>query len=168
MTGQDPFDRIRTYLDIAQRAFEEIVDTYAPAEDEGFDEVRDVLDKLGVDKPLTDQQREDKLREWFTSQETLYDVIKTVGETEATDALINAAVERIGTILADDAAKGDLWEIAIKDGHWGSAVEVRADKVRFGVDIDGTQLGFAAYLDGTEIFHAPAGEYHYARKVSEK
>lgn len=122
MTGQDPFDRIRTYLDIAQRAFEEIVDTYGPAEDKGFDEVRDVLDKLGVDKPAPE---------------------------------------------AEPEPAGDLWEIAIRDTY-NSVVEVRADKVQFGIiGLDSQDIGFTAYLDGSEVFHAPAGMYHYAKKVTE-
>lgn len=125
MTGQDPFDRIRTYLDIAQAAFEEIVDTYTPkpAQGESFEDVEAALDALGVDKPAPE---------------------------------------------AEPEPAGDLWEIAIRDTY-NSVVEVRADKVQFGiVGLDSQDIGFTAYLDGSEVFHAPAGAYHYARKVSEK
>lgn len=61
--------------------------------------------------------------------------------------------------------KGDLWEVAIKDTY-NSVVEIRADKVQFGiVGIESHDIGFTAYLDGTEVFHTPSGAYHYARKV---
>lgn len=146
MTGQDPFDRIRTYLDIAQAAFEEIVDTYTPKHaSEGFDEVRDLLDRLGVDKPATSYSDVEKGQ--------IRDVLDTLGVDKPTPE-------------AEPEPAGDLWEIAIRDTY-NSVVEVRADKVRFGEDIDGTKLGFTAYLGGTEVFHAPAGEYHYATKVVE-
>lgn len=145
MTGQDQFDRIRTYLDIAQAAFEEIVDTYTPKHtSEGFDEVRDLLDRLGVDKPAATYSDVEKGR--------IRDVLDILGVDKPTPE-------------TEPELAGDLWEIAIRDTY-NSVVEVRADKVRFGEGIDGTKLGFTAYIDGAEVFHAPTGAYHYAKKVN--
>lgn len=148
MTSQD--DRIRIYLDIAQAAFEEIVDTYTPKRaSEGFDEVRDLLDRLGVDKPPATYSDVEKGE--------IRDVLDTLGVDKPTPET-----------EPEPELAGDLWEIAIRDTY-NSVVEVRADKVQFGIVGLGSQdIGFTAYLDGFEVFHAPAGAYHYARKVSEK
>ncbi|MBD8056682.1 hypothetical protein ICV35_23830 [Rhodococcus ruber] len=165
MTGQDPFDRIRTYLDIAQRAFEEIVDTYGPAEDEGFDEVQDVLDKLGVDKPAATYSDVEKGQ--------IQDVLDTLGVDKPSEDPGHDELREVLSHLKFEERKpepehaGDLWEIAIRDTY-NSVVEVRADKVQFGIiGLDSQDIGFTAYLDGSEVFHAPAGMYHYAKKVVE-
>lgn len=81
--------------------------------------------------------------------------------TDVKAAMFDFGVDK--TAPAPDA-KGDLWEVAIKDTY-NSTVEVRADRVEFG-PFAGHDIGFTAYLDGVEVFHAPADEYHYARKVT--
>ena len=112
------------------------------AAEERFDDVEAALDALGVDKP----------------SDPHIEHVHAAVPSDPHSEHVHAAVP--------SEPAGDLWEIAIRDTY-NSVVEVRADKVQFGiVGLDSQDIGFTAYLDGAEVFHAPAGMYHYAKKVA--
>ncbi len=104
--------------------------------------------------------RTDRIRQWFTSQTTIRDVVKTVGETEADDALIDAATNRIGELSTDGKPALSTWTIAPPHDSWGEET-VEAEIL----DIDPTE-GIHAYIGDDLVFHAPAGTYSYVRKVA--
>ncbi len=84
---------------------------------------------------------------------------------------VDEALDQLGV---DKPAEGDTegekpelskWDVAIRDRDWASWAVVEAERVEIGPDLDGYDAGFNAYIGENLVFHAPAGTYHYVRKV---
>lgn len=152
-----------------------------------FTNVDEALDKLGVDKetdvtirkPLvtnvTVGARESGVA---AAQKRLMDAQQRCADAQRDLADAHAAANAELAYLQDEAATeseflgndmddecGDLWEIVLR-GEWATAEQFHADHIELGNsygDSDGT---LTAYLNDEVVFHAPAGTYQYARKIT--
>lgn len=81
------------------------------------------------------------------------------------EALDQLGVDKPEGDVDDEKPALSKWDVAIRDRDWASWAVVEAERVEIGPDLDGYDAGFNAYIGEDLVFHAPAGTYHYVRKV---
>jgi len=134
-----------------------------------YSAVDEALDQLGVNKPVEEDAPDvsyevlsEARKRVDIAQMRVADAMRDLAEVQAgakgTIARLQAALDEPKTALSK-------WDVAIRDRNWASWAVVEAERVEIGPDLDGYDAGFNAYIGEDLVFHAPAGTYHYVRKV---